>query len=46
MEEEEAVKLLQTHERARQGRLRAQFMKEIKVVKDRAVKPLDSKDEK
>nr|XP_033333762.1 dynein regulatory complex protein 11 isoform X2 [Megalopta genalis] len=40
MSELEAVKLIQAHERARQGRLRFQFMKEIRKMKERStVKP-------
>lgn len=35
MSEMEAVLLIQAHERARQGRLRAQFMKEIKLLKEK-----------
>ncbi|KAI5733919.1 hypothetical protein M8J77_000350 [Diaphorina citri] len=35
MTEAEAVRLIQIHERARQGRLRAQFMKEIRLQKDK-----------
>lgn len=36
MTEEEAVLLIQRHERARQCRLRAQFMKNIRELKDRS----------
>lgn len=36
MKEHEAILIIQTHERARQGRLRAQFMKEIKTVKEKS----------
>lgn len=32
---EDAIKLIQVHERARQGRLRAKFMKEIREQEDR-----------
>lgn len=32
----QAVLMIQSHERARQGRLRAQFMKEIKLLKDKS----------
>lgn len=39
MSEQRAILIIQTHERARQGRLRAQFMKEIKTMKERS-KPL------
>ncbi|KAL1518041.1 hypothetical protein ABEB36_001727 [Hypothenemus hampei] len=39
MTEQQAILILQTHERARQGRLRAQFMKEIQSVKDKTAKP-------
>ncbi|XP_076288356.1 dynein regulatory complex protein 11 isoform X2 [Lasioglossum baleicum] len=40
MNELEAVRLIQAHERARQGRLRFQFMKEIRKMKERStVKP-------
>ncbi|KAF6203130.1 hypothetical protein GE061_003545 [Apolygus lucorum] len=35
MTEMKATRLIQTHERARQGRLRAQFMKEIRSLKDK-----------
>ncbi|XP_024085747.1 IQ and AAA domain-containing protein 1 [Cimex lectularius] len=35
MTEEKAISLIQAHERARQGRLRAQFMKEIRSLKDK-----------
>uniref|UniRef100_A0A0A9X5L9 IQ and AAA domain-containing protein 1 n=1 Tax=Lygus hesperus TaxID=30085 RepID=A0A0A9X5L9_LYGHE len=35
MTEMKALRLIQTHERARQGRLRAQFMKEIRSLKDK-----------
>lgn len=36
MTEDEATRLIQIHERARQGRLRAQFMREIRHMKDKA----------
>lgn len=36
MTDVEAIKLIQAHERARQGRLRAQFMKEIKMLKEKS----------
>lgn len=36
MGEREAVQLLQRHERARQGRLRAHFMQEIRQLKEKA----------
>lgn len=36
MTEEEAILLIQRHERARQCRLRAQFMKNIRELKDRS----------
>ncbi|XP_034250065.1 dynein regulatory complex protein 11 [Thrips palmi] len=36
MTEDEATRLIQVHERARQGRLRAQFMREIRHMKDKA----------
>lgn len=36
MTEQEAILIIQTHERARQGRLRAQFMKEIKAMKEKS----------
>ncbi|XP_031839802.2 dynein regulatory complex protein 11 isoform X1 [Nomia melanderi] len=40
MSESEAVRLIQAHERARQGRLRFQFMKEIRKMKERStIKP-------
>lgn len=35
MTEVEAIKVIQMHERARQGRLRAQFMKEIRMLKEK-----------
>ncbi|KAJ9582282.1 hypothetical protein L9F63_003411, partial [Diploptera punctata] len=35
MTEEEAIRLIQIHERARQGRLRSQFMKEIRLMKEK-----------
>lgn len=35
MTEQQAILILQTHERARQGRLRAQFMKEIRSMKEK-----------
>ncbi|KAJ4427993.1 hypothetical protein ANN_24006 [Periplaneta americana] len=35
MTEEEAIRLIQRHERARQGRLRSQFMKEIRLMKEK-----------
>ncbi|ERL94357.1 hypothetical protein D910_11638 [Dendroctonus ponderosae] len=35
MSEQQAILVIQTHERARQGRLRAQFMKEIRSMKDK-----------
>ncbi|XP_067647279.1 dynein regulatory complex protein 11 [Eurosta solidaginis] len=35
LSEIEAIRLLQIHERARQGRLRAHFMKEIRMLKDK-----------
>ncbi|KAJ6642794.1 Dynein regulatory complex protein 11 [Pseudolycoriella hygida] len=38
MSELEAIRIIQMHERARQGRLRAQFMKEIRMLKEK-VKP-------
>ncbi|CAH0389071.1 unnamed protein product [Bemisia tabaci] len=44
MTELEAIRLIQIHERARQGRLRAQFMKEIRQMKE-IVKP-ESESEK
>ena len=40
MTEAEAIRLIQTHERARQGRMRFQFMKEIREMKERStIKP-------
>ncbi|XP_044579210.1 dynein regulatory complex protein 11 [Cotesia glomerata] len=40
MTESEAIRLIQTHERARQGRVRFQFMKEIREMKERStIKP-------
>lgn len=35
MTEVEAIRLIQVHERARQGRLRFQFMKEIRLMKEK-----------
>jgi IQ and AAA domain-containing protein len=35
MSEMEAIRIIQMHERARQGRLRAQFMKEIRSLKEK-----------
>nr|CAD7425193.1 unnamed protein product [Timema monikensis] len=35
MTEDEAIRLIQVHERARQGRLRSQFMKEIRLMKEK-----------
>jgi hypothetical protein len=32
---EDAIRLIQVHERARQGRLRAKFMREIRVQEER-----------
>ena len=32
---EEAIRLVQVHERARQGRLRAKFMREIRLEEER-----------
>lgn len=39
MTEHQAILIVQSHERARQGRLRAQFMKEIRGVKEKS-KPI------
>ncbi|XP_022904118.2 dynein regulatory complex protein 11 [Onthophagus taurus] len=39
MSEQQAILIIQTHERARQGRLRAQFMKEVRNMKEKS-KPL------
>jgi IQ and AAA domain-containing protein len=36
LSELEAIRLIQMHERARQGRLRAQFMKEIRSLKEKS----------
>ncbi|XP_067002371.2 dynein regulatory complex protein 11 [Anabrus simplex] len=36
MTEVEALRLIQIHERARQGRLRSQFMKEIRMMKEKS----------
>ncbi|XP_076272045.1 dynein regulatory complex protein 11 isoform X2 [Rhynchophorus ferrugineus] len=36
MSEQQAILIIQTHERARQGRLRAQFMKEIRSMKEKS----------
>jgi len=35
MTEQQAVRLIQIHERARQGRVRAQFMREIRLLKEK-----------
>lgn len=35
MSDEEAIRLIQIHERARQGRLRSQFMREIRLLKEK-----------
>lgn len=43
MTELDAIRIIQMHERARQGRLRAQFMKEIKFLKEKG-KPDSAKD--
>lgn len=37
MTEGQAVRLIQIHERARQGRLRAQFMREIRLLKEKGL---------
>lgn len=39
MSEHQAILVIQTHERARQGRLRAQFMREIRSMKEKS-KPI------
>lgn len=39
MTELQAIKIIQMHERARQGRLRAQFMREIRQLKEKGSKP-------
>lgn len=36
MTEQRAILVIQTHERARQGRLRAQFMREIRSMKEKS----------
>ncbi|KAF5278089.1 hypothetical protein FQR65_LT03605 [Abscondita terminalis] len=41
MTEQKAILIIQVHERARQGRLRAQFMKEIRGMKERG-KPVET----
>ena len=38
MLDEEAIRLIQIHERARQGRLRSQFMREIRLLKEKGYK--------
>lgn len=38
MNELQAIKIIQMHERARQGRLRAQFMREIRQLKEKGAK--------
>lgn len=43
MTEQQAILIIQSHERARQGRLRAQFMKEIKTMKDKT-KPVQGEE--
>ncbi|XP_066140976.1 IQ and AAA domain-containing protein 1-like [Euwallacea fornicatus] len=43
MAEQQAILIVQTHERARQGRLRAQFMKEIRSMKEKN-KPSEGED--
>lgn len=43
MTEQQAILVIQTHERARQGRLRAQFMKEIKTMKEKS-KPIQGEE--
>lgn len=43
MTEQQAILIIQSHERARQGRLRAQFMKEIKTMKEKA-KPVQGEE--
>ncbi|XP_020283087.1 IQ and AAA domain-containing protein 1 [Pseudomyrmex gracilis] len=47
MTESQAIRLIQAHERARQGRVRYQFMKEIREMKERSItKPeVEEKDE-
>ncbi|KAF7991336.1 hypothetical protein HCN44_002898 [Aphidius gifuensis] len=42
MTELEAIRLVQTHERARQGRIRFQFMKEIREMKEQSAIKLDN----
>lgn len=44
MTEHQAILIIQNHERARQGRLRAQFMKEIRTVKEKS-KPIAAEGE-
>ena len=39
----EAIRIIQMHERARQGRIRAQFMKELKILKEKG-KPDSSRE--
>ncbi|XP_033194147.1 dynein regulatory complex protein 11 [Bombus vancouverensis nearcticus] len=43
MTESEAIRLIQAHERARQGRLRFQFMKEIRQMKNKSAIKADAK---
>nr|CAH7712986.1 unnamed protein product [Callosobruchus chinensis] len=43
MTEQQAILIIQQHERARQGRLRAQFMKEIKMMKQKG-KPIQGEE--
>lgn len=45
MSDVEAILLIQVHERARQGRLRAQFMKEIRMLKEKTKPTLVEKEE-
>ncbi|XP_032664445.1 dynein regulatory complex protein 11 [Odontomachus brunneus] len=43
--ESQAIRLIQAHERARQGRLRYQFMKEIREMKERSIIKPDTEEE-
>ncbi|XP_015588089.1 dynein regulatory complex protein 11 [Cephus cinctus] len=45
MSEIEAIRLIQTHERARQGRVRFQFMKEIREMKEKSTIKSETEEE-
>ncbi|XP_018335988.1 dynein regulatory complex protein 11 [Agrilus planipennis] len=46
MSEYEAILIIQTHERARQGRVRTQFMKEIKMMKEKGRQAAEEEEER